>query len=101
MISAQLVHLIRQLLLPLQRNVWYAVNITQLYNPTLQTTIQLNEEDCTTLMISTGIMVQKGMNIIISLQHLEFLKAALQENMVMYITRARLASKKHYFIAID
>jgi hypothetical protein len=33
------------------------------------TAIQLNEEDYTTSMLATGIMVQKGMNIIISLQH--------------------------------
>jgi hypothetical protein len=48
MISAELVHLIRQLSQPLQRNAWYAAKITQSYNPTLQTAIQLNEEDYTT-----------------------------------------------------
>jgi hypothetical protein len=52
-------------------------------------------------MFATGIMVQKGINIIISLQHLEFSKAELQENMVIYITRAGIANKNHYFIAIN
>jgi hypothetical protein len=33
-------------------------------------------------------MTQKGANKIISLQHLEFLQAALQEYMTLYITKA-------------
>ncbi len=61
MISAELVYLIRQLLQPLQRNAWYAVNITQRYNPTLQTAIQSNEEAHTTLMFAKGVVVLKGM----------------------------------------
>jgi hypothetical protein len=43
---------------------------------------------------------KKGINIIISLQHLEFLELALQENMVIYITRTGIANKNHYFNAI-
>jgi len=46
-------------------------------------------------------MIQKGLNIITSLQHLEFWKAALQENMIIYITWAGIANKNHYFIAVD
>jgi len=34
MISADLVHPIRQLLQHLKRNVWYAINIADSYNPT-------------------------------------------------------------------
>ncbi len=45
MISAELVHLIRQLLQPLKRNVWYAINITDVYNPTLNVAIQLNKDN--------------------------------------------------------
>jgi len=38
-------------------------------------------------------MTQKGANKIISLQHLEFLQAALQENMILYIMKAYIANK--------
>jgi hypothetical protein len=101
LISAELVHLIRQLLQPLQRNVWYAINITDAYNPTLNVVIQLNEENCTTFMLATGIMSQRWINIVISLDHLEFLKAALQENMTIHISWASVQNKNHYFVAID
>ena len=101
MISAELVHLIRQLLQPLQRNVWYAINITDTYNPTLNVAIQLNQENYTTFMLATGIMSQRGINIVISLDHLEFLKAALQENMTIHISWASIRNKNHYFVAID
>jgi ribosomal protein S16 len=50
MISAELVHLFRQLLHPLQRNVWYSIYVTDSYNPTLNTAIQLDEEDYTSLI---------------------------------------------------
>ena len=101
MISAELVHLFRQLLHPLQRNVWYSIYVTDSYNPTLNTAIQLDEEDYTSLMLSTGIMTQKGANKIISLQHLEFLQAALQEYITLYITKAYTANKNQYFLSID
>jgi hypothetical protein len=84
MISAELVHLFRQLLHPLQR-----------------TAIQLDEEDYTSLMLSTGIMTQKGAKKIISLQHLEFFQAALQEYMTLYITKAYIANKNQYFLSIN
>ena len=59
MISAELVHLIRQLLQPLQRNVWYAINITDTYNPTLNVAIQQNQENYTTFMLAIGIINYK------------------------------------------
>jgi hypothetical protein len=101
MISADLVFLIRQLLQPLQRNVWYAINITNSYNPTLNVAMQLNEQDYTALMLATGIMNQRGINIVISLDYLEFLKSALQENMTIHISWASIQNRNHYFFAID
>jgi hypothetical protein len=56
MISAELVHLIRQLLQPLQRNAWYAISIIDGYNPTLNKAIQLKVEDYTTIMLATGVL---------------------------------------------
>jgi hypothetical protein len=47
---------------------------------------QLNDDDYTTFMLATGIMRQRGINIVISLDHLEFLKTALQENMTIHMS---------------
>jgi hypothetical protein len=83
MISAELVHHIRQLLPHLQRNVWYAINITECYNPTFNAAIQLNEQDYTALMFAIGILNQWEINIVISLDHLAFFKVALQNHMTI------------------
>ena len=63
--------------------------------------IQRNEQNYSTLMLATGNMTQRGINIVISLKHLEFLKAALQENMTIHISWASVQNKNHYFVAID
>ena len=101
MISVELVHLIRQLLQPIQRNMWYAVNVTEDFYPTLNAAIQLNNQHYQNVMIATGVMLKKGEQTIISLRHLEFLKASLQENMTIHITRAAIQNKNHYFISLD
>jgi hypothetical protein len=81
MISAEFIHLIRQLLQPLQQNIWYTVNVTDDFYPTLNAAIQLNNQHYQNLMLATGIIQRKGELTTISLRHLEFLKAALQENL--------------------
>ncbi len=53
------------------------------------------------IMLATGIMLKKRHQTTISLRHLEFLKAALQENMTIHITRAFLQNKNHYFICVN
>jgi hypothetical protein len=72
MISADLVFLIRQLLQALQRNVWYAINIRNSYNSMLNVAMQLNEQVYTALVLATGIMNQRGINFVISLDYPEF-----------------------------
>jgi hypothetical protein len=67
-----------------------SLNITDAYNPTLNVAIQLNQENYTTFMLATEIMSRRGINIVISLDHLEFLKAALQENMTIHISWASI-----------
>ncbi len=52
-------------------------------------------------MLATGIIQKKGEQTTICLRHLEFLKAALQENLTIHITRAALHNKNHYFISVD
>jgi hypothetical protein len=100
-ISEELTHLFRQLLQPVQRNIWYAVNLTDDFYPPLNMAIQLNNLHYQAVMLATGIMLKKGDQITISLRHLEFLKVAMQENMTIHVTRAFLRNKNHYFISID
>ena len=93
MISEELTHLIRQLLQPVQRNIWYAVNLTEDFYPPLNIAIQLNNLHYQAVMLATGIMLRKGDQLTISLRHLEFLKAALQENMTIHVTRVFYETK--------
>ena len=72
MISEELTHLFRQLLQPVQRNIWYAVNLTDDFYPPLNMAIQLNNLHYQAVMLATGIMLKKGDQITISLRHLEF-----------------------------
>ncbi len=74
MISAELTHLIRQLLQPVQRNIWYAVNLTEDFYPRLNIAIQLNDLHYQAVMLATGIMLRKGDQTTISVRHLEFLR---------------------------
>jgi hypothetical protein len=101
MISEELTHLFMQLLQPVQRKIWYAVNLTDDFYPPLNMAIQLNNLHYQAVMLATGIMLKKGDQITISLRHLEFLKVAMQENMTIRVTRAFLQNKNHYFISID
>jgi hypothetical protein len=52
-------------------------------------------------MLAIGIMLKKGEQTTISLIHLEFLMASLQENMTIHITRAAMQSKNHYFLCVE
>ena len=101
MISEELIHLFRQLLQPVQRNIWYAVNLTEDFYPPLNMAIQLNNLHYQAVMLATGIMLKKGDQITISLRHLEFLRTALQENSTIHITRAFIQNKNHYFLSVD
>ncbi len=74
----------------MQRNIRYAVNLTEDFYPPLNIAIQLNNLLYQAVMLAIGIILRKGDQLTISLRHLEFLKAAIQENMTIHVTRAFL-----------
>ncbi len=76
--------LLYHLLLPLPRNIWYAISITDVFQPALQTATELNEFQYETLLLASGIFQRRGANIIVSRRHLENLRQHLQENIQLY-----------------
>jgi hypothetical protein len=84
-----------------QRNIWCTVNVTDDFYPTLNAAIKLNNLHYQNVMLATGIMLKKGEQTTISLRHLEFLMASLQENMKIHFTRAAMQNKNHYFICVE
>ncbi len=65
-IPPNLVYLLYHLLVPLPRNIWHAVSITDAFQPTLQMTTGLNEFHYETLLLASGIFQRRGENIVIS-----------------------------------
>jgi hypothetical protein len=59
MIHQDLVDLIRHLLLPLQQNVWYAINPTNEFNPTLNYATNLSEYNYITIFLAADIFFQR------------------------------------------
>jgi hypothetical protein len=67
----------------------------------LNAAIQLNNQHYQNVMLAAGVMLKKGEQTTISLRHLEFLKASLQENMTIHITSTAMQNKNHYFICVE
>jgi hypothetical protein len=70
-IPPNLVDLLYHLLIPLTRNIWYAICITDAFQPMLQTATELNEFQYETLLLASGIFQRRGANIVVSRHHLE------------------------------
>ena len=102
MIHQDLVDLIRHLLLPLQQNVWYAINPTNDFNPTLNYATNLSEYNYTTIFLAADIFYYREEELCIRRTQLEQLQHDLQENMTIYISRCQIQRRKHlYFISIS
>jgi hypothetical protein len=102
MINQDLVDLIRPLLLPLQQNVWYAINPTDDFNPTLNYAANLSEYNYITIFLAAGIFYYREEELCVRQTHLEQLQQFLQENMTNYISRCQKQRRKHlYFISIN
>jgi hypothetical protein len=56
----------------------------------LNAAIRLNNQHYQNAMLALGIMLMKGEQTTISLRHLEFSMASLQENMKIHISRAAM-----------
>ena len=72
-IPPNLVDLLYHLLVPLPRNIWHAVSITDAFQPTLQMATGLKELQYETILLASGIFQRRGANIVISKRHLEIL----------------------------
>ena len=102
MIHQDLVDLIRHLFLPLQQNVWYAINPTNDFNPTLNYATNLSEYNYTTIFLAADIFYYREEELCIRRMQLEQLQHDLQENMTIYISRCQIQRRKHlYFISIS
>jgi hypothetical protein len=101
-IPPNLVDLLYHLLLPLPRNIWYAISITDAFQPALQTATELNEFQYETLLLASGIFKRRGANIVVSRRHLENLRQHLQENIQLYydLTSLERGGVKIYFLSL-
>ena len=83
-IQPNLMDLLYHLLVPLPRNIWHAVSITDAFQPTLQMATGLNEFQYETLLVASGIFQRRGANLVVSRRHLDYLRRQLQENIQLY-----------------
>jgi hypothetical protein len=102
-ISKELIELLRQLLLPLPRKLWYAVNITDAFEHNLHLAISLNEFQYETILLESCILKKRGEATIFSQPHLDYLKQALKTDFDLHITRSKIQrnGKPMFFIAVD
>ncbi len=102
MIHQDLVDLIRHLFLPLQQNVWYAINPTNDFNPTLNYATNLSQYNYITIYLAADIFYYREEELCICQTQLDQLQQDLQENMTIYISRCQIQRRKHfYFISIN
>jgi hypothetical protein len=101
-IPPNLVDLLYHLLVPLPRNIWHAVSITDAFQPTLQMATGLNEFQYETILLASGIFQRRAANIVISKQHLDNLRQQLQENVQLYyeLTSLERGGNKLYFLSL-
>ena len=101
-IPPNLVDLLYHLLVPLPRNIWHAVSITDAFQPTLQMATGLNEFQYKTILVASGIFQRRAANIVISKRHLDNLRQQLQENVQLYyeLTSLERGGNKLYFLSL-
>jgi hypothetical protein len=95
MIQQDIVNIIRHLLLPLQHSVWYAINPTNDFHPTLHYATNLQEYDYTTMLLVADIFYFRDNEICVCQTKLEQLQQDLQGNMTIYISRCQIRVKYH------
>jgi hypothetical protein len=107
MIREDLIELWQQLLDPFPCKVWHAVNVTDAFEPKLQSAVSLSEFQYETILISTGILSKYGDEYRYKKPQLEDLKRALkapealEDQIDLNITRRNIHGKYMYFIAVE
>ena len=101
-IEQELVQIWKQLLRGVPQDIWYIIDDSEEFLPSLQMAISLNALEYETLLLSSGITFKRGNIIMFSKSKLDYLQAALKENITLHITRSQLQRKgKHaYYLAV-
>ena len=101
-IAQELLEIWKQLLGGLQQEFWHSVISNDDFACNLQAATNLTEEEYNTLLLSSGILFKRGGVTMFNKSQLDYLQAALKENIILSITRSQLQKKgKHtFFIAV-
>ena len=101
-IEQELVQIWKQLLRGVQRDIWYIIDDSEEFLPSLQMAISLNALEYETLLLSSGITFKRGDITMFSKAKLDYLQTALKENITLHISRIQLPGnkKRTFYIAI-
>ena len=101
-IEQELVQIWKQLLRGVPQDIWYIIDDSEEFLPSLQMAISLNALEYETLLLSSGITFKRGDITMFSKAKLDYLQTALKENITLHITRSQLQRKgKHaYYLAV-
>jgi hypothetical protein len=102
MIPGELVDLLHHLSLHCRANIWHAIKTTNQYDYNLQLAINLNDYQYETILLASGIFNQRGNLLCISRQHIEELQTAIQENITLHYSKAKVQRNgtHNYYICI-
>ena len=101
-IGQDLIELLRQLLGGLPEKIWHSFTTTDVFPHNIQVATSLTAGEWETLLLASGIMFKKGHTTMFSKQHVEHLKNALQENLILHIALSQLKGigKQLFFISV-
>ena len=101
-IAQDLVELLRQLLGGLPEKIWHSFTTTDVFPHSIQVATSLTAGEWETILLASGIMFKRGNTTMFSKQHLEYLKIALQGNLILHIGPSQLqgTGKQLFFISV-
>ena len=101
-IAQDLVELLKQLLRGLPERIWHTFTTTDVFYHSIQVATSLTAVEWETVLFASGIMFKRGNTTMFSKQHLEQLKIALQDNLILHIALSQLqgTGKQLFFIAV-
>jgi hypothetical protein len=89
-IAQELIEIWRQVLKGLPEKIWHTFTTTDMFYHSIQVATSLTEVEWETVLLASGIMFKSGNTTTFSKQHLEHLKNALQESLILNITLSQL-----------
>ena len=102
MASPEIIDILQQVFLHLNPGIWFIVDDTDEFSPSLCKAVSLNANSYKNLLLLSGILFRFGENYRFSLQKLQDIKISLQENVSISITRAYLhrGGKNRFFVCV-